>query len=38
MSLLVNRKSEQSSVFNNLVRLAAALFLLLSLQIEMAQA
>ena len=38
MSLLVNRKSEQSSVFNNLVRLAAALFLLLSLQTEMAQA
>ncbi len=38
MSLPVNRESERSSVFNNLVCLVAALFLILSFQTEMAQA
>jgi len=38
MSLAANRESERSSVFNALVRLAAAFSLILSLQTEMAQA
>ncbi len=38
MSLAANRESERSSVFSALVRLAAALLVILSLQTEMAQA